>query len=270
MESFQMNDDARTQLQYIIGRYGISICGDARRCEAMLRDLCPECKREIHALVNAIREDIPQELIRASKDIPKELLLTELSKRLCDNLGITVELARWAVESWGTLLDFDRGEVFVPLGHSSSVSSVAFSPDGRTALSGSWDCTLKLWDIVTGEETITFNGHSSLVTSIAFSPNGRMALSGSADETIKLWDITTGEAIRTFKGHSDVTSVGFSPDSRMALSAGSCHTTYNIWDIATGEAIRTFAGHSDNVNSIAFSPDGRMVLSAHGDETIKL
>ena len=104
MESFQMNDDARTQLQYIIGRYGIPICGDARRCEAMLRDLCPECKREINALVNAIREDIPQELIRASKDIPKELLLTELSKRLCDNLGITVDLARWAVESWDIVL----------------------------------------------------------------------------------------------------------------------------------------------------------------------
>jgi formylglycine-generating enzyme len=104
MESFQMNDDARIQLQYIVGRYGISICEDARRCEAMLRDLCPECKREINALVNAIREDIPQELIRASKAIPKELFLTELSKRLCDNLGITVDLARWAVESWDIVL----------------------------------------------------------------------------------------------------------------------------------------------------------------------
>ena len=99
-----MNDDARTQLQHIIGRYGISICEDARRCEAMLRDLCPECKREIHALVNAIREDIPQELIRASKAIPKELFLTELSKRLRDNLGIIDDLARWAVESWDIVL----------------------------------------------------------------------------------------------------------------------------------------------------------------------
>jgi formylglycine-generating enzyme required for sulfatase activity len=104
MESFQMNDDARIQLQYIIRRYGISICEDARRCEAMLRDLCPEFKREIFALVNAIREDIPQELIRASKAIPKELFLTELSKRLCDNLGIIDDLARWAVESWNLVL----------------------------------------------------------------------------------------------------------------------------------------------------------------------
>jgi formylglycine-generating enzyme required for sulfatase activity len=108
-----MNDDVRTQLQYIIGRCGISICEDARRCEAMLRDLCPECKREIHALVNAIKENIPQELMRASKEIPKGLLLSQLSKRLCDNLGIIDDLARWAVESWAILLDLDKEDIFV-------------------------------------------------------------------------------------------------------------------------------------------------------------
>jgi formylglycine-generating enzyme required for sulfatase activity len=99
-----MNDNARIQLHYIIGRYGISICEDARRCEAMLRDLCPECKKEIYSLVNAIREDIPQGLILSSKAIPRELLLTELSKRLCDNLGIIDDLGRWAVETWDIVL----------------------------------------------------------------------------------------------------------------------------------------------------------------------
>ena len=67
---------------------------------------------------------------------------------------------------------------------------MAFSPDGRYALSGSWDKTLKLWDINTGKEIRTFRGHSSYVRSVAFSPDGRYALSGSWDETLKLWDIS--------------------------------------------------------------------------------
>ena len=73
--------------------------------------------------------------------------------------------------------------------HSNSVSSVAFSPDGRTALSGG-DKTLKLWEVATGKELRTFIGHLNIVDAVAFSPDGRTALSGSWDNTLKLWDLT--------------------------------------------------------------------------------
>jgi len=69
------------------------------------------------------------------------------------------------------------------------VNSVAFSPDGRTALSGSDDSTLKLWDLTTGNKIRTFAGHRDRVCSLAFSPDGRTALSGSDDMTLKLWDL---------------------------------------------------------------------------------
>jgi WD40 repeat protein len=75
-------------------------------------------------------------------------------------------------------------------GHSRSVDSVAFAPDGRTALSGSQDDTLKLWDVATGREIRTFTGHSNSVVSVAFAPDGRTALSGSQDGTAKLWALT--------------------------------------------------------------------------------
>ena len=74
-------------------------------------------------------------------------------------------------------------------GHSSLVNSVAFSPDGRTALSGSWDSWVKLWDVATGKELRTFRGHTHAVYSVAFSPDGRNALSGGSDGTLKLWDL---------------------------------------------------------------------------------
>ena len=81
-------------------------------------------------------------------------------------------------------------------GHSDDVISVAFSPDGRTALSGSADIlgggdnTLKLWEAATGKELRTFTGHSDRVVSVTFSPDGRSALSGCADNTLRLWDLT--------------------------------------------------------------------------------
>ena len=67
---------------------------------------------------------------------------------------------------------------------------VAFSPDGRTVLSGSKDNTLKLWDAASGRELHSFPGHSGAVWSVAISPDGRTALSGSDDKTLRLWDIS--------------------------------------------------------------------------------
>ena len=69
----------------------------------------------------------------------------------------------------------DLPEAFPSLGHSKGVYSVAFSPDGRLALMGSDDNTLRLWDVSTGKEIRTFAGHTSWVTSVTFSPDGRLA-----------------------------------------------------------------------------------------------
>ena len=67
--------------------------------------------------------------------------------------------------------------------------SVAFSPDGKQALSGSDDNTLRLWKVNTGKNIRTFSGHSDWVWSVAFSPDGNYALSGSFDKTLRLWDL---------------------------------------------------------------------------------
>ena len=117
-------------------------------------------------------------------------------------------------------------------GHTDYVRSVAFAPDGSTALSGSDDETLKLWDVATGREIRSFTGHTSFVRSVAFAPDGRTALSGSADKTLKLWDVATGREIRSFTGHTDwVFSVAFAPDGQTALS-GSEDKTLKLWDVS--------------------------------------
>ncbi|RME76826.1 MAG: hypothetical protein D6776_00595, partial [Planctomycetota bacterium] len=74
-------------------------------------------------------------------------------------------------------------------GHELGVNSVAFSPDGKLALSGSKDNTLALWDIATGRRIRTFEGHELGVNSVAFSPDGKLALSGSWDTTALVWQL---------------------------------------------------------------------------------
>ena len=71
--------------------------------------------------------------------------------------------------------------------------SVSFSPDGTKVASGSYDETVKLWDVTSGECLQTLEGHSYIVNSVSFSPDGTKVASGSYDETVKLWDVMSGE-----------------------------------------------------------------------------
>ncbi|MDB9450641.1 protein kinase domain-containing protein [Dolichospermum circinale] len=156
-------------------------------------------------------------------------------------------------------------------GHSSLVWSVAYSPDGQTLASGSFDKTIKLWNIKTGNLLQTLEGHSDSVDSVAYSPNGQTLASGSRDSTIKLWNIKTGNLLQTLEGHSDmVLSVEYSPDGQ-TLASGSRDNTIKLWNVKTGNLLQTLKGHSDMVNSVAYSPDGQTLASGGMyDETIKL
>jgi WD40 repeat protein/DNA-binding SARP family transcriptional activator len=162
-------------------------------------------------------------------------------------------------------------------GHTGWVNALAFSPDDQTALSGSEDAELILWDVETGQVVGHFQGHSGGVNDIVFGPDGQAALSGSDDGTLILWDVSTalntgaatGEPLRRFEGHTGgVNSVAFSPDRQAALS-GSADRTLILWDAESGEVLRRFEGHINDVEGVAFGPDGRTALSAGGN-TIRM
>jgi hypothetical protein len=100
-----MNNLPRQTLRRILAKHGKEICGDARRCESLLNDLCGAYRREINVLVTAIEERVPLDLLAGNRSMPLELLLTRIEKRLEEQTALTGEAARWAVESWALALD---------------------------------------------------------------------------------------------------------------------------------------------------------------------
>jgi hypothetical protein len=155
-------------------------------------------------------------------------------------------------------------------GHTGPVTSVAFSSDGRFALSGSWDGTMRLWDVSANKEERIFTGHRGPVLSVAFSPDGRFAISsGGVNDVgeIKLWEIATGKELRSFSGHTfSVEAVAFSPDGRVAFSAGD--RTARLWDVDTGRELHKL-DHDTFATAVAFAPDGRSAMSGDAEGTMK-
>jgi eukaryotic-like serine/threonine-protein kinase len=148
---------------------------------------------------------------------------------------------------------------------------VAFSPDGKWLASTSWNITsFKLWDTTTGQEGHTFDAHTAQVLDVAFRPDGQSIASAGFDKTVKLWDLATGHNRHTLQGHTDIVcSVAFSPDGKWLASGGS-DKTVKLWHVATGQLQCSLTGHTAGVSSVAFSPDGTRLVSAGRDRTVRL
>jgi WD40 repeat protein len=98
------------------------------------------------------------------------------------------------------LWDVNTGNCIKTLtGHTNWVWSVAFSPDGKTLVSSSYDQTVRLWDVTTGRCIRTLTGHTSEIYSVSFSPDGQTVASGCADQTARLWDASTGECLKILR-----------------------------------------------------------------------
>jgi WD40 repeat protein len=156
------------------------------------------------------------------------------------------------------------------LGGGEPFYSVAWSPDGSRALSGSQDKTVRVWDVERGSSLATLRGHTHSVWSVAWSPDSSRAISGSWDRTIRIWDVKSRDCLATLEGHAaEILSVACSPDGTRVLS-GSKDTTLRIWDLQSGRCLGMLEGHTAEVDSVAWSPDGSRLVSGSADKTLRV
>ncbi len=188
-------------------------------------------------------------------------------ERLLAQIRRSAEERPWLRPLEPSLIPADSPLLRTLEGHSGRVNAVAVTSDGRTALSGSEDRTLRVWSLAIAEAW-PLEGHTGGVNAVAVTPDGRTALSGSEDHNVHVWDLGTREA-RTLTGHSGgVNAVAVTPDGRTALS-GSEDRSVLVWDLDTREA-RTLEGHGDRVHAVAVTTEGRTALSGSSDRTVRV
>lgn len=153
-------------------------------------------------------------------------------------------------------------------GHHHFVEDVVISSDGQFCLSGSWDGSLRLWDINTGATTRQFVGHKKDVLSVAFSLDNRQIVSASRDKTIKLWN-TLGECKFTITDdqHTEwISCVRFSPSpsNPLIVSAG-WDGLVKVWSLSNCRLKANLVGHTGYLNTVTVSPDGSLCASGGKD-----
>jgi WD40 repeat protein len=158
--------------------------------------------------------------------------------------------------------------------HPTIVEALAFSPDGKTLASGSFQ-EVSLWDVTSGTPRTKLGGFADRVVALAFAPNGKSLAAGggvpTAEGEIKVFEVATGKLVTDVKnGHSDtVFGVCFSPDSTKLATCGA-DKFVKVFEVPSGKFIKGFEGHTHQVLDVGWKADGKLIASAGADNVIKV
>ena len=153
-------------------------------------------------------------------------------------------------------------------GHTQAITALAFAPEGRMAVSGSRDRSLRLWNLDTGENLRSYTGHGEDLPAAAISTDERSLFSAGADGKLKHWDTLTAQGRDVIAQQSPITALSLSRDGK-SLLAGDGSGVLRILDVPSDAVAREWRGHEGGVVQAAWSNDGRRVLSGGRDGGLK-
>jgi WD40 repeat protein len=227
--------------------------------------------------------EVVQETIRLAAHVlvhEKTQLAAQLLGRLPAQSSDDIHQLRMQADHWrGTtwlrpltsaLVGPGGNLLFTLTGHTGRVRSVAVTSDGRRAISGSDDCTVKVWNLERGSEERTLTGHGDWIRRVAVVPSKQHAISVSDDRTLRVWDLDSGTEIQRIKVYFDaLTALATTPDGTSAVT-GSHRYALKVWDLERGAEIATLKGHKEQIHDVAVAPDGKYAVSASADCTLKV
>ncbi|KAH7377703.1 F-box/WD repeat-containing protein pof1 [Pyrenochaeta sp. MPI-SDFR-AT-0127] len=237
----------------------------------------PETSAPPPALIHRT-SDLSDATTRTKRSAPEGSSSPEVSsKRSCTSIESNQELASYFDQPkkrpWkdvykdrfkvGTNWKYGRYSTRILKGHTNGVMCLQF--DDRILMTGSYDATVKVWDIATGQEIRTITGHTQGIRCLQFDDS--KLITGSLDNTIKVWNWRTGELIRTLTGHSHGV-IGLHMADKL-LASGSSDNTIIVHDFNNYQRTQLM-GHTDWVNAVKIDLPSRTLFSASDDMTVKL
>ena len=167
-------------------------------------------------------------------------------------------------------------------GHMSSVTDIAFTPDGRHLVSDGHDKVVRVWDWQAGQTVRTLRGQvgagdEGKIFAMVLSPDGRrvavagqMTIGGQPEQRIRIYDLATGELLQLLAGHTGkIVALAFSPDGKRLLS-GSQDRTALLWDVTEARLLHRLDRHKAEVYAVGFTPDGDRAVTGSFDRTLRL
>jgi WD40 repeat protein len=174
-----------------------------------------------------------------------------------------------SLRQWSPQSDYSpkSAVIYTLMGHTDIVTSVIITPDGRRAISGSLDATLRVWDLQTSDCLMVLRGYS--YGCMDLTPDGRLLVFVNTNKA-EIWDLEKGTCIRNLKGDGKTTlSLSITPDARMAIAAIN-NKTLRFWNLETGDNIHILEGHELDATSVSMTPDGLIAVSSSHDKTLRI